>query len=615
MQYTRIHRGWGRVGVVLTAVAATCLPVAAQTRTVPRVALNTPYWGERKEHFLPLDDRLTIAVLIDGENSLLPMEVIRGLRMVQKFDDRVALVVVFVGESAKARDLVDAAIEQRRLLKLGLQSKSEYTALVDDTGQWYAELGTPRLPHALLIGRDGTLLGREILLGPHTTEVARIERALDPSLPAATTQPSADAVVVALGEAVRATPLLAEATDKTRRSDRLQFAARVDAARIVERMAAIDADAALRALNGYWDDASNFTLAHRLAAAALQRFGPERCPEAQTFLDSRVLGYCSVSHWNLETSVSAANPSPDLRMSLAVNCTLEALWSGAAVGEFQQLVFLEPGSEIHVTNDKFETLNAGWGDYLVRSKVEVTMYEGTWPNERAFPPVTRKWIEAVTFLPRIEGTEEHFSRESLPPETIALRDALNEAYRTVRRKASASRVEKPVKRLAGAVAGAHAWLAATIQRAATPAAMIGRNFDGIEIASWVQGQAQSGAEGVGRWKAPAGRVLLLDFMFVDCPPCRAALPDLAKLHDSYGERGLVVLSAVTSWGSRGIFGLVEAQGVKHAVAVLSEAEESKFGVTAFPTYLLIDRRGKIRWAKVGQHPDRRTIEELLAETP
>ena len=41
------------------------------------------------------------------------------------------------------------------------------------------------------------------------------------------------------------------------------------------------------------------------------------------------------------------------------------------------------------------------------------------------------------------------------------------------------------------------------------------------------------------------RTVLLDFFRTDCSPCRAAMPDLLKLHGTYGKRGLdVVLVAL-----------------------------------------------------------------------
>ncbi len=602
---------------VLSAVVFLAgLPALAQVVTVPRVPLRSPYLGDSKEYFLPLDKRPTIVVPIDAAKTLLPMELLRGMRMAEKFGDRIRMAVVFVGDTASKTQIVGSAIEQSCLLELGLKSSAQFVPLTDRTGRWYAELGEPTLPHAMLLGGDGTILGREILLGRFEDECSRIERALDPVPSPDSDLTTPDEASIAIAAAVRGVPLLPLPVDAARLPQRERSSRRVDATAIVAKLTAIDPAAALCAVRGYCESATNFSLAQLFAAAALERFGPEPCNWAQELFDSRIQGYCSVDHWQLKTALRVENPSPDLEMSVEVHCTLVSRWDGAKVSELRQFAMLGPGSDAYLTSDKFQTLNAGWGDYLVRNTIDVTMSEGQWPEERMFPKVTRTWTEAVTFLPRNEyATEDDADVANHSAATVALREALGDVLHAARNDAPAARRDDPLSGIKNTLPRFGQWLSSEAQRLMWTAALVGEPFPGLKISSWVQGQDQLGVQGPGTVASPAGRVLLVDFMFVECPPCQAALPELTMLHEDYRERGLVVLSVVISGGARGVFGLVERKNLKHPVAVLSEKEEAQYGVKAFPSYLLIDRRGKIRWAQIGKKPGRTLIESLLHEPP
>ena len=110
-----------------------------------------------------------------------------------------------------------------------------------------------------------------------------------------------------------------------------------------------------------------------------------------------------------------------------------------------------------------------------------------------------------------------------------------------------------------------------------------------------------------------GRVVLLDFWYEWCAPCRAEFPALSGWQKKYKERGLVVV------------GLTDLQGTLHADAEKTREEKldylrkfvrdekltyasgvaerndnlAAYGVSVFPTAVLIDRRGAVRYFSVG----------------
>lgn len=606
-----------RGGLCLAIVAAACqsgLSAMGQVTDETRIPLYSPYVGVATEYDLPIDNRPTIVVIVDAARTLLPMELIRGLRLVERLDDRVRLVMVFVGERAAKPDIVESALEQRSLLEMGLKSPPQFLALTDRTGDWYASVGAPAAPHAFLMSETGATIGREILIGPFAEEVSRIERALDPTAPTGSTAEAADQSAIA--DAVQSVSLLPAPADGAHLTKHERTTCRLDVKAIVEKLYAMNSGAGRDAVLGYCDSALNFTLGRRFALAAMERFDAAQSEPAKRLVDSGAEGWLAASHYQLDASLSVENASNNLRMSIQWNSTLKSRWDGAKFADSHLGVLLGPGSDVFVTNDKFQSLNAGWGDYLIHNRIVLTMSEGDYPDSRDLPTLTREWDEFASFFPRNEYAEEDDSiNTSQAAPVIALRSALNQALRAARSDDAPALNQDPAAVVENAVSSVKQAFSALTQRRTGPAALTGKPFAGMKIQSWVQGQKSVGMNGPGRLTAPKGRVMLVDFMFVECPPCRAALPELTKLHEKHRERGLVVVSAVASWGAKGIYGLVERKNLRHPVAVLSAGEEGAFSVTAYPTYVLIDRKGMIRWAGVGGEPDKTMIEELLVEKP
>jgi thiol-disulfide isomerase/thioredoxin len=142
-----------------------------------------------------------------------------------------------------------------------------------------------------------------------------------------------------------------------------------------------------------------------------------------------------------------------------------------------------------------------------------------------------------------------------------------------------------------------------------------------------------------------GKVVLVDFWAVWCPPCRAALPHVRELSKEYKDKGLEVIGVTSYFGTTGfdkksgditklstpMTEKEEQEMLKdfsghnklgYHVEALSKTDWAKvskeYKVEGIPTMVLIDRKGDVRMVKVGASEENykaieTEVKKLLAE--
>jgi peroxiredoxin len=93
-----------------------------------------------------------------------------------------------------------------------------------------------------------------------------------------------------------------------------------------------------------------------------------------------------------------------------------------------------------------------------------------------------------------------------------------------------------------------------------------------------------------------GKVLLINFWATWCPPCRAEMPDLVRLQEQYGARGLQIVGVTHPPQSVSTVRIVTRRlKVNYPVLLGSRELAEGYGVDeVLPVTIIVDREGNIR---------------------
>jgi thiol-disulfide isomerase/thioredoxin len=119
-----------------------------------------------------------------------------------------------------------------------------------------------------------------------------------------------------------------------------------------------------------------------------------------------------------------------------------------------------------------------------------------------------------------------------------------------------------------------------------------------------------------------GRVVFVEFWTYGCINCQNVMPHLKDWHERYASAGLTIVGVHTPeflWERplERVTAAVRERGIRYAVVQDNDsAIWARFGTWAWPTAVLVDKRGIVRYQHIGEGAYAETeamIKALLAE--
>lgn len=118
----------------------------------------------------------------------------------------------------------------------------------------------------------------------------------------------------------------------------------------------------------------------------------------------------------------------------------------------------------------------------------------------------------------------------------------------------------------------------------------------------------------------AGQVLVVNFWYAACGPCRAEAPDLEEAHTAFAGQDVAFLGINTIDSAAAAVAFAETYGVTYPSVIAAETPAIKLAfaeqtpIQATPTTLVLDADGRVAARIIGQLPDASILTALVRDT-
>lgn len=118
-------------------------------------------------------------------------------------------------------------------------------------------------------------------------------------------------------------------------------------------------------------------------------------------------------------------------------------------------------------------------------------------------------------------------------------------------------------------------------------------------------------------KASQGKVIVINFWFINCPPCKQEIPDLNELYIKYKENKDVVFLAIALDEKFELQRFIKSNPFLYNIVANGRYYAEKYNVTSYPTHLIVGKDGLVKFHTTGLAHNtvywvEKTIKEQLA---
>lgn len=122
-----------------------------------------------------------------------------------------------------------------------------------------------------------------------------------------------------------------------------------------------------------------------------------------------------------------------------------------------------------------------------------------------------------------------------------------------------------------------------------------------------------------RLKESTGKILVLNFWFINCPPCRTEIPDLNELVESYKGNENIQFIAVALDAKSNLETFLKQIPFKYQIVDNGRFITDKFNIRSYPTHVILDTEGKVYFHTSGLATNtvywlKKSIDQLLSQS-
>ncbi len=100
----------------------------------------------------------------------------------------------------------------------------------------------------------------------------------------------------------------------------------------------------------------------------------------------------------------------------------------------------------------------------------------------------------------------------------------------------------------------------------------------------------------------AGKVLVFNFWFIDCPPCRQEIPELNKIVAKYADDKNIIFIGICLDGKSDIEKFIKDTPFAYHLVPDGRYFTEPLGIRQYPLNMVVDKQGMIRFNTVGYGP-------------